>query len=131
MTAQFADVPPPASPPAADLNPKFPQAFFGLLISGRPALLLFGERDRLRFQYLEKFVQPWRLALEPYKALVELEVIPHANHILGDPAAVADACRVTTAWLDANFANANAAALARGMTRIGAAANRMRTAPAA
>ncbi len=131
MTAQLADVPPPASPPPADPNPAFPPAFFGLLISGRPALLIFGERDRLRFQYAEKFADPWIHALEPYKAQISLEVIPNANHILGEPKAVADACRATAAWLDANFLAGNATAMARGVTRLGAAASRIRVAPAA
>jgi uncharacterized protein len=130
MTSQLADVPPPASPPAVDLNPKFPPAFFGLLISGRPALLLFGERDRLRFQYAEKFERPWIHALEPYKAQISLEVIPNANHILGEPEAVADACRITTAWLDTHFAGTNAAVTTR-VGRPANAANRMRAAPAA
>jgi hypothetical protein len=131
MTARLADVPPPASPPSADLNPSFPPAFFGLLISGRPALLIFGERDRLRVHYAEKFVAPWIHALEPYKAQISLEVIPDANHILGEPKAVADACRATAAWLDANFLAGNAAAMARGMTRLGAVASRIRVPAAA
>jgi hypothetical protein len=128
---QFGDAPAPATPVAADLNPKFPSAFFRLVDSGRPALLMFGERDRLRFQYQEKFGTPWSQALEPYKGVISIVVVPNANHILGDPASVADAARLTGSWLDAHFPLEEAVAAARGATRLGATANRMRAAPAA
>lgn len=98
-----ADVPPPASPPPPNFNPKFAPAFFGLLRSGRPALLIFSERDRLRWDYEEHFAQPWERALAPYQALISKVMIPNANHILGDPAWVAEAGRHTGAWLDRCF----------------------------
>jgi len=110
---QIADAPAPASALAANLNPRFPPAFFQLLRTGRPALLLFSEADRLRWEYQEKFAQPWADALQPYKKLLSTAVIANANHVLGDPASVSEARRLTGAWLDANFPIASRVAGAR------------------
>ena len=88
---------------APDLNPHLPTSFLALLRSGRPALLLFGEQDGARWDFEEKFLQPWADALEPYRAQIAYSVISRANHILGDPAAIAEANRLTEAWLDAQL----------------------------
>lgn len=128
-SAQLAEVPLPASSPAEDLNPKFPPAFFGFLASGRPALLIFSERDRLRWHFEEKFAQPWANALEPYKSQLSIVVIPDADHILGSPESVAEAGRQTGAWLDACFLS-SASPVAR-VVNSAAAANPMRFIPVA
>ena len=104
--SQLDEVPPPASPLAANLNPLFPPAFFNLLRTGRPALLIFSEADRLRWEYQEKFAQPWAQSLEQYKGLLTTTVIANANHVLGDPASVTEARRLTGAWLDEQFSGA-------------------------
>ncbi len=102
----FPAVPPPAMPPAADLNPDLPAAFFAMLKASIPALLMYGESDPMRWEFEESFLQPWSRALEPYAALYAAAVIPRASHALGDPADIAEANRITGAWLDANFAQA-------------------------
>jgi uncharacterized protein len=129
-SAQLAHVPPPASSPAEDLNPKFPPAFFGFLASGRPALVIFSERDRLRWHFEEKFAQPWAHALEAYKSQLSIVVIPDADHILGSPESVAEVGRQTAAWLDACFPVSSASPVARGVDSFAAPANPMRIATA-
>ena len=89
--------------PAPDLNPHLPTSFLALLRTDRPALLLFGEQDPMRWDFEEKFLQPWAAALEPYRAQITQAVIPRANHILSDPATIVEANRLTEAWLDAQF----------------------------
>lgn len=96
-------VPPPATATAANLNPKYPPAMFGLLQRNRPALLIFSGADRLQFEYQEKFVAPWRAALEKFASLLTVEVIPQANHVLGDPSWMAQARAMTGRWLDERF----------------------------
>jgi hypothetical protein len=94
----------PAGPPqelAADLNPHLRPAMFDLLESGRTALLLFGEQDPRRWDFEEKFLEPLSASLAPYRRQVTYAVIPGANHILGTPAAVAEANRLTRDWLKA------------------------------
>ena len=90
--------------PTSDLNPHLPTGFLALLRTGRPALLLFGEQDPMRWDFEEKFLQPWAGPLEPYRAQITHAVIPRASHILGDPTAIVEANRLTGAWLDAQFA---------------------------
>jgi len=87
--------------PAADLNPHLAPAMLELLQSGRSALLVYGEHDPRRWDFEEKFLEPWSAPIEPYRSQVTYSVIPGANHILGTPAAVADANRRTHDWLDA------------------------------
>lgn len=85
----------------ADLNPHVLPAMLELLQSGRSALLLFGEQDPRRWDFEEKFFQPWSAKLEPYRSQVTRSIIPGANHILGTPAAVDEANRRILGWLEA------------------------------
>ncbi len=98
----------PSSSLGRGINPYLPLTLLSLLAAGRPALALFGEDDPLRHSFEERFMQPWWSALEQYKALFSYAVIPSANHILGDPDAVAEANRLTTLWLDAVLAEQQA-----------------------
>ena len=76
---------------------------FGLLQRSRPVLLIFSGADRLHFEYQEKFVEPWRAALDKFASLLTVEVIPEANHVLGDPSWMAQAKALTGRWLDERF----------------------------
>jgi pimeloyl-ACP methyl ester carboxylesterase len=87
----------------AGLNPHLPECLLALLGDGRPALVLFGERDPMRWSFEENVLQPWAAALEPYQAQIQYSVIPGANHILSRPADIVEANRLTEAWLDAQF----------------------------
>jgi len=99
-----ADVPPPSSAPAANLNPRYAPAIFRLLQRSRPALLIFSGADRLQFEYQEKFVALWSTPLEKFTGLLKVDVIPGANHVLGDPDWIRQAREITAQWLDLNFA---------------------------
>lgn len=85
---------------AADLNPHLLPAMFELLRTGRMALILFGENDPRRWDFEEKFLEPWSASLEPYRRQIAYSIVPGANHVLGTPAAVAEANRRTAAWLE-------------------------------
>ena len=89
-----------APPPTTGLNPHAVECMQALLASGRQGLLLFGERDPRRWDFEEKFLQPSAAWLEPYRSQIQYSLVPAANHILGHPAAVAAATRLTEAWLD-------------------------------
>ena len=80
----------PAAAPGADAaapavvdntNRLFPPAFLDLLGKGCPALLLFSEMDRLWWEFEEKFLTHHRAALARHDTLLEIDVIPGANHI--------------------------------------------------
>jgi len=91
---------PSASP---GLNPRVLPALFASLRSKVPALLLFGEHDPLRFDFDETVARPWRQALARHPNLLDVKVIPGADHVLSDPEAVAQARLLTGQWLRAQF----------------------------
>ena len=104
LAAKRKAAPEAARPAAApDLNPRLAESFLKVLGRDCPVLLMFGERDRLRWDFEEKFEQPWQADLAPYRALIESRIVPRASHILADPEAVAQASQLTVAWLDAWF----------------------------
>ena len=90
----------PTGGAARDLNPYIPLGLFGMLATGRPALVMFGEDDPLRYGFEERFMQAHWSALEQHKSLFSYAVIAGANHILGEPGAVGEANRLTGLWLD-------------------------------
>jgi uncharacterized protein len=103
---------PPAVPPAENdnANPLFPPAFFKMLSTRRPMLLVFGGSDRLHWEYEEKFVSRHRERLAAMPALAEVHVVEHANHVLSLREWQDEMLDVVTRWLRNHFlANANAA----------------------
>ena len=97
-----------AGAPARDLNPYIPLGLFGMLATGRPALVMFGEDDPLRYGFEERFMQAHWTTLEKHKSLFSYAVIAGANHILGEPGAVSEANRLTGLWLDMVLAESRA-----------------------
>jgi len=100
------EVPAPATPPAANLNHGFVRAMFQLLGRGSPALMVFSGADRLHWEYEEKFARPWAASLARFSQLLELEMIPNANHVISDPQWLDQARHITAQWLDRRFAAA-------------------------
>lgn len=86
-----------------DLNPHIAPGLGLLFAESRPALLIFGECDRLRFDYSEKFARLHASRLQSYGRQLEVAIIAQSNHVLGDSNAVAEALRITGAWLDSHF----------------------------
>lgn len=101
--ARHTEVTTPVGPVAENLNPLVPEAFFGVLAAGRPILLIFSGADRLQWEFEEKLAQPWARAFERYRSLLDVSVVPKANHVLGDPQWVDEARAITRGWLGARF----------------------------
>ena len=115
---------------ARDLNPYMPLALLGMLSGGRSALVMFGEDDPLRYGFEERFMQPRWSVLEQYRDLFSYAVIPGANHILGEPGAMAEASRLTSLWLDGLLAE-HAARRGLGWLGVSAPTGARRLSPAA
>ena len=98
--------PPAAPPPAADDNasPLFPPAFFQLLNSKQPMLLIFGGTDRLGFEFEEKFVARYRDRLAQFGDRYQAYTIAQANHVLSFREWQDEMVSVSAAWLRAHFA---------------------------
>jgi hypothetical protein len=73
---------PDAAPaPRGNANPHFPGAFEQVLRQACPVLLLFSESDRLYAEFREKFLPDYGHLVEAYADLVEVDVVPQANHV--------------------------------------------------
>ena len=96
---------PPAVPPPEDdnANPLFPPAFFNMISTGRPMLLVFGGGDRLRWEYEEKFVARHRERLGSMPKLVEEHVVELANHVLSLREWQDEMLAVSNRWLQRHF----------------------------
>ena len=94
---------PAASAPVApkdDTNPKFAPAFLKFVGSRRRMLLIFSGRDRLQWDFEEKFRDRHLPQLEPWRGYFEMHTIADANHILSDPAWVREMVTLSGDWLD-------------------------------
>ena len=100
--SKVPDAPAAAAPAAAkdDTNPKFAPAFLKFVGSGRRMLLIFSGRDRLQWDFEEKFRDRHLAQLEPLREYIEMHTIADANHILSDPAWVREMVALSSAWLD-------------------------------
>lgn len=86
--------------PKDDTNPKFPPAFLKFVGSKRHMLLIFSGKDRLIWEFEEKFAARHRSELEPMRDYFEVRTIENANHVLSDPAWVRQMLDVAAAWLN-------------------------------
>ena len=102
--------PAPAGEPAAadDTNPLFAPALRSLLGRRAPVLLLFSEMDRLWWEFEEKFLHRHQPMLDANPGLVDLAVVPHANHVFTLDEWQSDMLARTSAWLDQRFPRAGA-----------------------
>jgi pimeloyl-ACP methyl ester carboxylesterase len=81
-------------------NRKFGPAFFTMLRTARPILLIFGGNDRWQWEFEEKFEQPNADRLASFQHLYEKHTIANANHVLSDERWLADAMRLSAGWLE-------------------------------
>lgn len=119
--------PAPAAPAAAsdretgaegNTNPHFRPQLLRMLGSRRPILLLFSESDRLYAEFNEKFVQPHAFDAGTYDGILDLAVVPEANHVFTFAAWQRDMLEKSRTWVDARFPRAAAADPAQaGSTR--------------
>jgi uncharacterized protein len=102
--------PPPAAPPAAppaddNANPRFPPAFFRMLATKRPMLLVFGGSDRLQWEFEEKFVARHRETLASLPSFYDVHVVPDANHVLSTNQWQLEMLDVMRTWLRRHFSS--------------------------
>lgn len=99
-----APVPAASPPPENDnANPLFPRAFFNMLASERPMLLVFGGSDRLKWEFEEKFVTRHRERLATLPQVYEVHIVEHANHVLSLSEWQRDMLDVSARWLRRYF----------------------------
>jgi uncharacterized protein len=93
-----------ASPAELDnANPLFPLAFFRMLETRRPMLLVFGGSDRLQFEFEEKFISRYRARLSSLPPKYDVHVVKDANHVLSFNEWQIEMLGVSEKWLRDNF----------------------------
>jgi len=99
-----ADTATTVQPAAVDrTNPRFASAFVSMLESSRAMLLIFSGADRLHAQFAENFESHNQQRIHSSRHLYSVHVIPNANHVLSDPAWVAEMLDVSEHWLAARY----------------------------
>jgi uncharacterized protein len=89
---------------ADDTNPLLAPAFFHMLDTKRPMLLVFGGNDRLQFEFEEKFTARHRERLAQSPPLYDVHVVKDANHVLSTREWQADMLDASDGWLRKHFA---------------------------
>jgi pimeloyl-ACP methyl ester carboxylesterase len=111
LESRRGGAPPPAEPlsqAAAEqardnTNPKFAPSFLSFLESGRPAMLVFSGADRLGWEFEEKFAERHAARLVGLRGRYAVHTIESANHVLSDPAWVAEFLEVASRWLAVQY----------------------------
>jgi acetyl esterase/lipase len=87
----------------SDANPQFPPAFFKMAKEDRKILLIFSERDRLFWEFEEKFAQPYADRLAEVNSAYSLHVVKSANHVFTFREWESEMLQTAENWLEANF----------------------------
>jgi uncharacterized protein len=89
--------------PTDNANPLFPTAFFRMVDSQRPILLVFGENDRLQWEFEEKFLARHKARLSTVADRYNVHVIKQANHVLSRREWQDEMLAVATTWFSSHF----------------------------
>ena len=80
-------------------NPRFAPAFYSMVTSSRPILLVFAGADRLRREFEFKFLENHQERLATYSNWYEIEIIEHANHVFSFAEWQQELTEVCCRWL--------------------------------
>ena len=95
---------PPVSEPADDnFNELFPEAFEAFVATPRKMLLLFGEDDRLFFEFEEKFLGRHGSRFERYRELCDVQLVSGARHIFELPEQLDEMLVKASSWLKEHY----------------------------
>lgn len=92
---------------AGNLNASFPPAFFRMLNSTSRMFLIFGETDRLYWDFNEKFYQRRRSEIESARNHPEIHVVPQARHIFEEQEHQQDLFNTVVGWLEREYGGAS------------------------
>lgn len=98
--------PPQGSAPPDNTNPLVAPAFTRVLQRGCQVLLLFGGADRLHWEFEEKYLRRHGPDIEKYRPLMQVDVVPDANHVLTFTEWQVDTLQRSTEWVSRHFRDA-------------------------
>ncbi|RJQ71931.1 MAG: hypothetical protein C4519_19070 [Desulfobacteraceae bacterium] len=88
-----------------NLNPLFHPNFSGFA-KNRKILLVYGEFDKLLWDFQEKYVLKYKSSYDKLKKNIDLRIIGRANHILSFQEWTQEMLSTAKAWLEENFNSA-------------------------
>ena len=91
------------TPDASNLNSYFPPAFFSMLNRSKKVFLIFGETDRLYWDFDEKFYQRYKSDIDRYAPYLKLHIVKDARHIFEERAHQEDLFSAIVAWVEAEY----------------------------
>jgi hypothetical protein len=86
---------------AVNLNPTFQPAFLEFIKKGK-ILFVFGESDKLLWDFREKFMQRYHYTEKSFEHAIEIKIIPDANHIFSFEAWTREMLQTALHWLRLN-----------------------------
>lgn len=98
----------PPADQAQNTNPYFAGAMRSVLSSGRKVVLLFGETDRLYWEFEAKYYKREAAGIVGLPGRFELRLIPGARHILEERDHQEEAFRQIGAWLEREYVGSSA-----------------------
>jgi len=84
---------------SSNLNPLFVKSIFSVLHSSRDICLIFSERDRLYYEFEEKFIARYQQDFQKFHNRCEISVVKDANHIFSSPQWVESMLSTACEWL--------------------------------
>lgn len=91
-----------------NLNSYFPPAFFKMLNGSKKLFLLFGETDRLYWDFDEKFYQRYKQEIEASRGHLEIQLIKEARHIFEERAHQEQLFHHVVAWIVQEYGSGSA-----------------------
>jgi len=86
-----------------DVNPFFPPAFFDMLGASRKMFLIFGQTDRLYWDFDEKFYQRRKPEIERHGNRFEMYLVSEARHIFEMRDQQEDLMRTVVSWVEREY----------------------------
>ena len=95
----------PSTPAAAEdnFNDLFPDAFEEFVAKPRQMLLLFGEDDRLFFEFEDKFLRRHGTRFEQYREFYDVQLVSGARHIFELPEQLDEMLGKASTWLEEHY----------------------------
>jgi len=94
---------PAATVEADNVNPFFPPAFSSWLDSSRKMYLIFGETDRLYWDFDEKFYRPRQQDIDRRQNRFELHLVKEARHVFEERGQQEDLMHAVVSWMQREY----------------------------
>lgn len=91
-----------------NINSYFPPAFFKMLNSSKKLFLIFGQTDRLYWDFDEKFYQRRKHDIDHFCGLFELHLVKDARHIFEEREHQDDLFRAVLSWVMREYGSGTA-----------------------